>query len=322
MKKRWPKVLKGFPEELAGIEYKEFLDGQIRVYKNGRVFRVNKRGIVEAPQHPTSRNRRYLVVSAMENGKQKHLYVHRLLAKAFVPNPENKPHINHKDGNPSNNDISNLEWVTPKENTAHAFKKNLIRTLDNTPHKCPRCNGSTMSEKTVCVNCKNEMDALKVTLDRKQRRRDQYRDIDTSLLKPLYKRIIDSRFKDITLEEIGDQLGLTKERIRQLEKEVFEKDPKVFKVFDDKKPSDAKNSSIFRGFKLTLRASRVNAGLSLMDVSKELNKAPGTIGGWENGKTKIPDSEFVRLIDLYGVPVSLLSFKKDGNWIVLEEGAS
>lgn len=47
-------------------------------------------------------------------------YIHRLLAIAFIENPLDKPHVNHKDGNKSNNDLSNLEWVTEKENSIHA----------------------------------------------------------------------------------------------------------------------------------------------------------------------------------------------------------
>jgi len=52
-------------------------------------------------------------------GKRKKVPVHRLVAYAFLPNPDNKPFVNHKDLNPSNNCLHNLEWVTESENTRH-----------------------------------------------------------------------------------------------------------------------------------------------------------------------------------------------------------
>lgn len=63
-----------------------------------------------------------VLLTTKETGKRKAYTVHRLLAKAFILNPENKPQINHKDSNRANCHIDNLEWVTNSENQLHAFK--------------------------------------------------------------------------------------------------------------------------------------------------------------------------------------------------------
>lgn len=64
--------------------------------------------------------KRYQFVALCSKGLSKAHYVHRLVASAFLPNPEGKPEVNHKDGNPRNNALENLEWATAQENSAHA----------------------------------------------------------------------------------------------------------------------------------------------------------------------------------------------------------
>ena len=70
----------------------------------------------------------YLRIQLWRNNKNVFVSIHRLVAQAFIDNLENKPFINHKDGDKQNNYVENLEWCTQKENIYHAQKMGLSKT--------------------------------------------------------------------------------------------------------------------------------------------------------------------------------------------------
>jgi len=95
------------------------------------LYKINNKGIVISLRRNKVMSQMkqgdYLCVGLNFKGKQIRLLLHRLLAIHFIPNPENKPMVNHKDGNKNNNNLSNLEWVTGTENNFHAFENGLYK---------------------------------------------------------------------------------------------------------------------------------------------------------------------------------------------------
>lgn len=67
------------------------------------------------------------MITDLKGGKKMTSYVHRLVAEAFIPNPDGLPHINHKDENKTNNSADNLEWCTPAYNNAYGTHHEKIR---------------------------------------------------------------------------------------------------------------------------------------------------------------------------------------------------
>lgn len=86
---------------------------------------ISRLGVIKRGKHVfkhTETTAGYWRVNISIKNKKYYRFVHRLLAIAFLPNPENKPYINHIDGNPKNNSLENLEWCTAAENNLHAFR--------------------------------------------------------------------------------------------------------------------------------------------------------------------------------------------------------
>lgn len=96
-------------------------EGRYKVSDLGRVFSCKRNAILMLFKN----KRGYMIVNLYAAQSIKPVRVHRLVALAFIPNPENKPEVNHRNGIKDDNRLENLEWATPEENVAHAFRSGL-----------------------------------------------------------------------------------------------------------------------------------------------------------------------------------------------------
>ena len=133
MKEQWKKIKDYENFEISNL-------GRIRTIrryvKNKNSYRLIKQHIIKT----RVKDNGYVIISLRKDGERKikDFYIHRLVAEAFIPNPENKPHINHLDYNKQNNYASNLDWCSRKENQKYSSsriaKSCLIKFKKNKNH--------------------------------------------------------------------------------------------------------------------------------------------------------------------------------------------
>ncbi|WP_312364012.1 NUMOD4 motif-containing HNH endonuclease [Sphingobacterium sp.] len=105
-------------------------EGFYEVSTFGNIRSIRKNKILK----PTKNKYGYCKVSLTGDNSYKTVNVHRVIAQTFIPNPENKPQVNHKDGNKANNRVDNLEWSTREENMQHAHLNGLMNLPSGNRH--------------------------------------------------------------------------------------------------------------------------------------------------------------------------------------------
>ena len=124
-------------EDLPGEIWRwiEGCEGRYQISNFGRVKSMpNCRRFEAKILKPWLNRQGYLIIDLCINGRGKHFPVHQLVARAFIPNPENKPEPNHEDGNKLNNFVGNLKWVTRAENVKHSFEMGLQPKGEDAPN--------------------------------------------------------------------------------------------------------------------------------------------------------------------------------------------
>lgn len=126
---------------MENLNSKIVMDGLLEVFPDGHIFRFRPDG-GKVPV-PITRNGSF---SVMVLGKQKHYYARRVIAEAYIPNPENKIYVSNIDGNPRNNAVENLMWTSKSEQV-----KKMVQAKKSI---CTICGKETCSRDQICQECK------------------------------------------------------------------------------------------------------------------------------------------------------------------------
>lgn len=198
----------------AQVESKLALGGKFRVFSDGRINRISNGIETPANIQYYGRNKRYAAVNYQCNGKQTVAYVHRLVATAFVPNPDKLSQVNHIDGNARNNRADNLVWATHSETTRRAYELGLINPMANAV-PCTYCGAFTRAKSGICPKCKPPLKAEANEIDRRAEQADRYSRIDLSLLTDAEKKYVKHAADGMSATEIAQIYSVSKQCVSE-----------------------------------------------------------------------------------------------------------
>lgn len=116
-------------KDVVSLEKYAYISDDGKVYTKDRYINKNGTKVLNKGKEliGVDNGLGYIQIRFYINGKVYHKYVHRMVAEAFIPNPNNYTDVNHKDGNKQNNFVDNLEWVSHSQNIKHAENKGLLQ---------------------------------------------------------------------------------------------------------------------------------------------------------------------------------------------------
>lgn len=126
-------------------------EGLYRVNQQGDIYSIRSDKIMQQSYRGSRPDNKYRVVGLSKNGHQTNTSVHRIVAETFIPNPNNLPCVNHKDGDKNNNCVDNLEWCTYSENNYHACRTGLKNIPSGTKNKCSKLTYNEVVEIKKCL---------------------------------------------------------------------------------------------------------------------------------------------------------------------------
>lgn len=134
----------------------------------------------------------------------------RILAENFIPNPYNLPQVEVIDGDYSNLSIDNLRWVSYNYSVRKGIEHSTKFSI------CPVCGYNYRLRSGSCPKCREKEEAIQKKIDKKERIKNDIGNFDYSFLDSRRQEILEKRLEGRTLESIGKDYGLTRERIRQI----------------------------------------------------------------------------------------------------------
>lgn len=192
-------------------------DGNFEIFEDGTIFKIQRNGTkteANIRYYKTKINEFPIISHKTKEGKIRSLYVHRLIAEAFLPNPEQKKYVLFKNGNSREFGVNNLIW-----DNGSLLRKRRMDKLKQNQNQCPTC-GKETNKKKGCTPCitkeRNEQKALKNKLKKLKKIRNDLAAINIDDLNYEHKKIITMRRAGKTLNEIGKEVDKSCVQVRQI----------------------------------------------------------------------------------------------------------